>query len=111
MTCRKFTVCFFITLVLCTAGVQAQTETPVPTVLDGVYSEAQARRGQATYGVWCSACHGEALEGVSAPELTAGSRFVERWREGSLDLLHGFLKERMPPRRGANATPIPDTDY
>src|SRR5690606_19072859 len=100
-----------IILVLCTSGAQAQTETPVSTVLDGVYSDAQALRGQAVYGVWCSACHGDALEGVSAPELTAGSRFVERWREGPLDWIHSFLKERMPPRRDPGAAPLPDTDY
>jgi mono/diheme cytochrome c family protein len=88
----------------------AEAQAPVKTVLDGVYSEAQAGRGQAAYTAVCAACHGNALEGVSAPELT-GNRFVERWREGTLDGIYNFLRQRMPPGRAAGAKPIPDNDY
>jgi len=80
------------------------------TVLDGVYSEAQTARGQALYTTTCGGCHGTALEGVSAPELT-GNRFIERWREGTLDGIYSFIKQRMPLGRPANAKPIPDNDY
>ncbi len=80
------------------------------TVLDGVYSEAQAARGQAAYRTSCVACHGDAGEGVSAPAL-AGDRFIERWREDTLVPIYGFIRERMPPRRAANAGALPDTDY
>jgi hypothetical protein len=79
-------------------------------VLDGVYSEPQAVRGRQLYTTTCAACHGNALEGISAPELT-GKRFTERWREGMLDGIYGFIRQRMPFGRPANATPIPDKDY
>lgn len=82
----------------------------VKTVLDGVYSEAQAARGRALYTGLCATCHGNSLEGLSAPDL-AGSRFVGRWREGTLDNLYNFIKQRMPLGRSANSAPIPDNDY
>ena len=100
----------FIFLVLCVPAVHAKPQAPGKTVLDGVYSDAQATRGQAFYTAVCSVCHGDALEGVSAPQLT-GNRFIERWREGTLDGIYSFIRERMPLGRGPNAKPIPDADY
>jgi hypothetical protein len=50
------------------------------------------------------------LEGVSAPALT-DRRFMDRWREGSLDGIYNFIKQRMPLGRSPNAPRIPDADY
>lgn len=80
------------------------------TVLDGVYSEAQAARGQSAYRASCGACHGDAGEGVSAPTL-AGDRFIERWRDDTLVAIYGFIRERMPPRSAADAGALTDADY
>ena len=33
------------------------------TSMDGVYSDAQAKRGEALYGETCASCHGPALGG------------------------------------------------
>ena len=99
-----------VLLLLCLAAAQAQSQAPAGTVLDGVYSEAQAMRGQAVYKAVCSGCHGNALEGMSAPALT-GNRFIERWREGRLDGIYNFIRQRMPLGRAPNAKPIPDSDY
>lgn len=104
------TAAWFLTLpVLCILAVPAQSQTP-RTILDGVYSEAQTTRGKGLYTAVCSGCHGNALEGISAPELT-GNRFIERWREGTMDGIYNFIRERMPLGRVANANPIPDGDY
>src|SRR5947207_5265324 len=100
----------FIVILFCVQAVHAQSEPPVKTVLDGVYSDTQATRGKDFYTTVCSACHGNALEGVSAPAL-AGTRFIERWREGMLDSFYDFVRERMPFGRPANAKPIPDSQY
>ena len=89
---------------------QAQSEAREKTVLDGVYSNAQAQRGQEFYTTHCSACHGNTLEGVSAPPLK-GNRFIERWREGALDPLYDFIRKTMPFGRRADTKPIPDTEY
>jgi mono/diheme cytochrome c family protein len=92
------------------SAVQAQSQASGKTVLDGVYSDAQTMRGQSVYTTACSACHGKALEGVSAPELT-GNRFIERWREGTLDGIYNFIRERMPLGRAPGARSLPDADY
>ena len=63
------------------------------SVLDGVYSEAQATRGKEQYGEKCSECH-EGAE-PNGPELM-GSTFVDNWREDTLDGLYNFMKTRMP---------------
>jgi S-disulfanyl-L-cysteine oxidoreductase SoxD len=85
-------------------------QTSPKTILDGVYSEAQAARGRTAYATHCASCHGDALEGVSAPDLS-GARFISRWREGTLDGIYNFIRQRMPLGRSANAKPIPDNDY
>ena len=107
---KKPAVSCFIFLVLCIPAVEAQSQAPGKTVLDGVYSDAQATRGQAFYTSTCSVCHGDALEGVSAPALT-GNRFIERWREDMLGTIYNFIRGNMPLGRAADAKPIPDSDY
>src|SRR5881397_4283170 len=107
---KKPAVPWIIFLVLWVSAVQAQSQAPGKTVLDGVYSDAQATRGQATYTAHCRTCHGDALEGISAPELT-GNRFIEHWREDMLDTIYNFIKENMPVGRAADAKRIPDNDY
>ncbi len=89
---KKPAVPWIIFLVLRVSAVQAQSQAPSKTVLDGVYSDAQATRGQATYTAHCRACHGDALEGISAPELT-GNRFIERWREDMLDTIYSYIRQ------------------
>jgi mono/diheme cytochrome c family protein len=107
---RKLAVSCFTFLSLGVPVVHAQTQPPVKTVLDGVFSEAQSKRGQAAYTAHCSVCHGDALEGVSAPQLTGG-RFLERWREAQLDTMYTFIKENMPLGRAPNDKRITDSDY
>jgi mono/diheme cytochrome c family protein len=99
-------LCFLWFLPLSLHAAQA----PARTVLDGVYSEAQAVRGHDFYTAVCSSCHGTALEGISAPPLK-DDRFIERWREGMVDSLYDFIRERMPFGRRASDKPIPDAEY
>ena len=51
----------------------ARAQQPAPaSQWAGIYSEAQARRGQPLYADNCAACHGADLEGtISAPALQA----------------------------------------
>jgi mono/diheme cytochrome c family protein len=48
------------------------------TVLDGVYTEDQVKRGQALYEKQCVLCHGEKLDGGIGPGLS-GEEFVKYW--------------------------------
>jgi mono/diheme cytochrome c family protein len=45
------------------------------TAKDGVYTDAQAVRGKATFNMRCALCHGERLEGAAGPPL-AGQEFL-----------------------------------
>ena len=76
-----------LTVALATgAGVAAVAVTAVPAQTrtsqwDGVYTEAQSKRGEALYGKYCVSCHGEDLTGggaESAPTLV-GRRFTTQW--------------------------------
>jgi len=92
-----------------TAAVWAQSP---KTVLDGVYTEAQAARGEAVFAITCTRCHGENLQGKSDPALR-GNGFVERWREDPLGVLFTFISTRMPPRGAGReaAGGLPKTTY
>jgi mono/diheme cytochrome c family protein len=63
------------------------------SVVDGVYTTAQAERGHVVYESRCIQCH-EGLE-ADGPELT-NKAFLDRWREDSLASLFTFIKTTMP---------------
>ena len=71
-------------------ALRAQTHA---TVLSGVYTAAQAARGETAFGSNCAKCHEGA--DVDGPPLT-GDPFVDRWREDNLEALFDFMKTRMP---------------
>src|SRR5688572_33506867 len=93
----------FVTLLITSTsfGAQAAAQAPL-TVQDGVYSEAQARRGQALYAQRCAGCHGPALAGASAPALT-GDLFTNKFRMEPLSALFIQIRYAMPPKAEANA--------
>jgi mono/diheme cytochrome c family protein len=65
------------------------------TVWDGVYSDAQAKRGEALFGDKCSKCHGADLTGGDAPSLV-GSEFGGNWDDLSLGDLADRIRVSMP---------------
>ena len=74
-----------------------------PPVWQGVYSDGQAARGEATFSSLCAGCHGTALTGgptggQRAPAL-AGDDFFARWDATSLNRLFRTIRDTMP--RGA----------
>ena len=64
---------------------------------DGVYSDAQATRGQQLYETQCVACHGKALEGSVGPPLS-GDSFLAAWSSRSLGELVDKIEKTMPPQ-------------
>jgi mono/diheme cytochrome c family protein len=69
------------------------------TSWDGVYTDAQSKRGEALYAQSCSMCHGPDLAGLdTAPALT-GAEFNTDWN----DLPLGDLFERMRTTMPADA--------
>ena len=65
------------------------------TVQDGVYTNAQAARGQTLYAQRCASCHGPAMQGAQGPPLT-GDVFVTRWQTEPLSSLFTKIAKTMP---------------
>ena len=87
----------------------------VRTVWDGVYTEAQARRGAAAYNSECSYCHRDDLTGGffdggagQAPALAGakafGSSFGERWNDVSVGEMVATVASSMPQQKPASLT-------
>jgi hypothetical protein len=64
-------------------------------VSDGVYSAAQAIRGQEIYKAQCAECHGNALEGTVGSPL-AGDSFLSNWSTRPLSALVDKIQKTMP---------------
>jgi mono/diheme cytochrome c family protein len=78
-----------------TLAISAQQPKAAPAM--GVYSDAQAARGDAIYAENCAQCHTPTLEGGDlAPALT-GPSFVARWTSGKpLSNLFDYMRAEMP---------------
>jgi cytochrome c len=96
-----------------TAPASAQA-TPA-TIWDGVYSEAQARRGEQVFKTECSYCHKEDLsggffdDGLGRAPALAGQRafdssFIDRWGGQTLGDMVATIAATMPQKRPASLT-------
>jgi S-disulfanyl-L-cysteine oxidoreductase SoxD len=65
------------------------------TVRDGVFTDAQAARGEGLYRQQCATCHGDKLEGSQGPPLTADF-FFSRWQAQPLSDLANKIRNTMP---------------
>jgi mono/diheme cytochrome c family protein len=87
--------------------VQSETR----SVWDGVFTEAQAARGQAAYADACTTCHRDDLGGNEdgAPPL-AGAAFFKRWTGRPLSEFSFVLAETMPQDAPRSLTASQYTD-
>jgi S-disulfanyl-L-cysteine oxidoreductase SoxD len=73
-----------------------QAQAAPTSVLDGVYTPEQAKRGEELYGQFCASCHGPALGGGEmAPALTGGD-FATDWIGLTLNDLFERIRVSMP---------------
>ena len=79
------------------------------TVQDGVYTDAQAARGQALYVKQCASCHGDTLKGAQAPPLV-GDAFVAAWQTMPLGDLVSKVRNTMPADAPGQLTPPQSAD-
>ena len=82
----------------------------VASVWDGVFTEVQAKRGQAVYPGPCGMCHGRRLNGApddpdmrSTPPL-ARARFLRVWEGRSLATLFEYTRATMPESNPGSLT-------
>lgn len=70
-----------------TGALAGQTDS-AKTIADGVYSAAQAERGEARFKTSCSSCH--------TPGSFAGGAFADRWNGQTMGEVFEFVSNAMP---------------
>lgn len=80
----------------------------------GVFTTAQAERGEDLYEGWCAECHGTRLNGApddpdrrSSPAL-AGNAFLNKWQGTTVATLFEYMRATMPE---GNPGFLPGQDY
>ena len=66
------------------------------TVWDGVYTEAQAKKGEELYRQRCVSCHGADLGGTELAPSLAGTEFTVNWNDLPLGELGERIRVTMP---------------
>jgi mono/diheme cytochrome c family protein len=70
------------------------------TQWSGVYTQAQAKRGEVTYQQNCTSCHGSNLTGAEGGPPLAGRAFEMNWDGMTLwdlfDKIHGTMPQSTP---------------
>ena len=66
------------------------------SVLDGVYTKAQAVRGQTVYREECAKCHSENLAGGEGSPSLVGEEFTSKWIGKSVNSLFELTRKTMP---------------
>jgi len=87
------------TLVLAPSRVHAQNGQPAAEVStkSGVYTPAQASRGNDTYLMQCKSCH--------TPASHTGVTFANSWNGKPLSALYTYMLERMPKNEPGSLQP------
>ncbi len=98
-------VLFVAALVSSSITLHGQTR----TAREGVYGDAQARRGQEMFKERCAVCHGDALQGQLAPPLT-GDEFIGVWGGQPLSALVSKIQNTMPASDPGTTTREQATD-
>ena len=73
----------------------------VPSLSDGIYTKAQADRGERTYREVCESCHAPDLSGGKVVPGLVGRAFREKWAGLSLGRWFELVVVSMPPRNPA----------
>ena len=80
------------------------------SVNDGVYSEAQAKRGDVLYKEQCATCHGDNLEGSGPMPALAGKDFLASWQGKTVGELFEKTHTTMPATAPGSLTPAQAAD-
>ncbi len=88
-------------------SVAAQSSAATKSAWTGVYTDAQADRGEREYGRTCAHCHGLSLEGDGSREIPALmlDSFMRHWRGRPVQALFDTLMRSMPADDRGSMTP------
>ena len=80
------------------------------TTQDGVYTAAQAKRGDTIYGASCSSCHAADLAGSGQASSLTGKEFNAAWNGVPLSDLFERIRATMPADAPGTLTPVEVAD-
>lgn len=80
------------------------------TTLDGIYTEAQAKRGETVYADSCASCHGPDLAGDGQTPGLVGKGFNMDWTDLSMSDLFDRTLATMPADKPGTLKPEPTAD-
>lgn len=80
------------------------------STLDGIYTEAQAKRGETVYKDACTSCHGDDLSGGGQTPALAGKEFNGDWNDLTISDLFDRTRLSMPADRPGSLTPAQTVD-
>lgn len=102
---RQLTALILASAAICVASViyvdaqSPQVQSPTSTsqtVWSGVYSEAQAYRGEKVADTHCIGCHGPKLDGGDSGPKLVGEVFLSGWTSQAVGELFAWMQEAMP---------------
>jgi len=101
-----FGAVFFVSGLYVVAGAQGAGK----SVNDGVFTEAQAKRGDVLYKEQCATCHGDNLEGSGPMPALAGKDFLASWQGKTVGDLFDKTHTTMPATAPGSLTPAQAAD-
>lgn len=78
--------------------------------VDGVFTDAQAKRGEKAYSENCSFCHGDDLRGSDVIPALTGDAFVKSWTTKSVGDLFEKIQTTMPATAPGSLMPAQSAD-
>ena len=83
-------------LALATAGALGAQAPAGKTTNDGVFTDAQVKKGSDTYQQQCAACHDAQLTGSGTAPALAGTDFSANWKDETVGSLFERIRATMP---------------
>lgn len=98
---------FMVSALVISVGAQAPAG---KSTNDGIYTEAQAKRGDVLYKEQCATCHGDNLEGSGPMPPLAGKDFLVNWQGKTVGDLFEKTHTTMPATAPGTLTPAQAAD-
>lgn len=99
---------------LVSAGAAVKTSAQAPagagSSVGGVYTEDQAKRGEAVSNKFCTSCHGPELSGGEAGPTLVGLEFLGNWNNLTVGDFYDRVHSTMPADAPGTLTPQQTSD-
>jgi mono/diheme cytochrome c family protein len=91
--------------IICGTVARIAAVQPARTTWTGIYTDAQAKRGQAVYEEQCQTCHSPDLKGADQAPPLAGADFNADWNDLSMGDLFERVSMTMPADKPGTLKP------